>query len=197
MPAGTSGGPRIVSGRYGSITQRMPVPFAKNCAIGRDLDVGLMNGRGRTQPFSGPTKAALGDPRRANKRSAQCRQRITISAIGAACAQARSRAHAAPNFVEEPWKCRNSHSHSGCSRRCLRRAADGIAVWENTAATTQSRKNTDPADAAVMARSASRAQFPRRSDLSQRGRGSHRPLLNRNNAVPQRRTYMGMAPPST
>ena len=50
---------------------------------------------------------------------------------------------------------------------------------------------------AVMARNASRAKFPRRSDLSQRGQGSRRPLLNRDNAVPRPRTYRAMAPPST
>jgi hypothetical protein len=32
MPAGIAGGPLIVSARYGSMTQTMPLPFAKNCA---------------------------------------------------------------------------------------------------------------------------------------------------------------------
>jgi hypothetical protein len=32
MPAGIAGGPLIVSARYGSIAQTMPVPLAKSCA---------------------------------------------------------------------------------------------------------------------------------------------------------------------
>jgi hypothetical protein len=32
MPAGIAGGRLIVSAKYGSIAQTMPVPFAKSCA---------------------------------------------------------------------------------------------------------------------------------------------------------------------